>query len=57
MLGQPLAPAVQVSAPVAPSHDARIVQAIIGQMPVKEALTTGAAEVTELLTRRGYYKG
>lgn len=35
----------------------RIVQAIVGQMPVKEALTTGATEVTKLLTRRGYYKG
>lgn len=35
----------------------RIVQAIVGQMPVKEALDTGATEVVELLTRRGYYKG
>jgi ABC-type glycerol-3-phosphate transport system substrate-binding protein len=35
----------------------RIVQAIVGQMPVKAALDAGAAEVVELLTRRGYYKG
>ncbi len=35
----------------------RIVQAIVGQMPVKAALDAGAAEVLELLTRRGYYKG
>ena len=35
----------------------RIVQAIVGQMPVKAALDAGAAEVTELLTRRGYYRG
>ncbi len=35
----------------------RMVQAIVGQMPVKEALDTGAAEVTDLLKRRGYSLG
>ncbi len=35
----------------------RMVQAIVGQMPVKAALDAGATEVVELLTRRGYYKG
>lgn len=34
----------------------RMVQAIVGQMPVKEALDTAAGEVTELLKRRGYFK-
>jgi multiple sugar transport system substrate-binding protein len=34
----------------------RMVQAIVGQVPVKEALDTGAAEVKDLLARRGYYK-
>ncbi len=34
----------------------RMVQAIVGQMPVKEALDTGASEVTDLLRRRGYDK-
>jgi ABC-type glycerol-3-phosphate transport system substrate-binding protein len=33
----------------------RMVQAIVGQMPVKEALDAGAAEVTDLLKRRGYF--
>jgi ABC-type glycerol-3-phosphate transport system substrate-binding protein len=33
----------------------RMVQAIVGQMPVKEALDTGASEVQDLLKRRGYY--
>ena len=32
----------------------RMVQAIVGQMGVKEALDTGATEVTDLLKRRGY---
>ena len=32
----------------------RMVQAIVGQMPVKAALDTGAAEVQDLLKRRGY---
>ena len=32
-----------------------MVQAIVGQMPVKEALDTGAAEVADLLKRRGYF--
>lgn len=34
----------------------RMVEAIVGQKPVKEALDIGAAEVVDLLTRRGYYK-
>jgi multiple sugar transport system substrate-binding protein len=34
----------------------RMIQAIVGELDVKEALDTGAAEVTELLTRRGYYR-
>jgi ABC-type glycerol-3-phosphate transport system substrate-binding protein len=32
----------------------RMVQAIIGQMPTKEALDAGAGEVADLLKRRGY---
>jgi ABC-type glycerol-3-phosphate transport system substrate-binding protein len=32
----------------------RMVQAIVGQMGVKEALDAGAAEVSDLLKRRGY---
>jgi ABC-type glycerol-3-phosphate transport system substrate-binding protein len=34
----------------------RMVQGIIGELPVKEALDTAATEVTDLLTRRGYYR-
>ena len=34
----------------------RMVQGVVGQLPVKEALDTAAAEVTDLLKRRGYYK-
>lgn len=34
----------------------RMVQGIVGQLQVKEALDTAAAEVTDLLKRRGYYK-
>jgi ABC-type glycerol-3-phosphate transport system substrate-binding protein len=33
----------------------RMVQGIVGQMPVKEALDAGASEVRDLLKRRGYY--
>jgi ABC-type glycerol-3-phosphate transport system substrate-binding protein len=32
----------------------RMVQAIVGQMPTKEALDAGAGEVSDLLKRRGY---
>ena len=32
----------------------RMVQAIVGQLQVKEAVNTGASEVTDLLKRRGY---
>ncbi|HEV7367545.1 extracellular solute-binding protein [Arenibaculum sp.] len=34
----------------------RIMQAVTGEMPVKEALDTAAAEAEEFLTRRGVYK-
>lgn len=34
----------------------RIVQAVTGEMPVQEALDTGAKEAEEFLTRRGFYK-
>ncbi|MEI5668663.1 extracellular solute-binding protein [Bosea sp. CCNWLW174] len=34
----------------------RILQAVTGEMPVKEALDTGAKEAEEFLTRRGVYK-
>ncbi len=34
----------------------RMVQAIVGQMPVADAMATAAREVTDLLAQRGYYK-
>ncbi len=34
----------------------RMVQAIVGQMPTKEALDTAATEAVAMLTQRGYYK-
>ena len=34
----------------------RMAQAIVGQMPTKEALDTAATEVVAMLTQRGYYK-
>ena len=55
-VGEP-PPALAEFSEVAEVACKRIVQAIVGQMPVKAALDAGAAEVVELLTRRGYYKG
>lgn len=54
-VGEPL-PALPEFNEVAELATKRMVQAIVGQIPVKEALDTGADEVTELLKRRGYYK-
>ncbi len=54
-VGEPL-PALPEFNEAAELATKRMVQAIVGQMPVKEALDTGADEVTELLKRRGYYK-
>lgn len=51
--GQPL-PALPEFTEAAEIATKRMVQAIVGQMPVKEALDTGAAEVQDLLKRRGY---
>ncbi len=34
----------------------RMVQAIVGQMPVQDAMSAASREVTDLLTARGYYK-
>ncbi len=53
--GEPL-PALPEFNEAAELATKRMVQAIVGQMPVKEALDTGADEVTELLKRRGYFK-
>lgn len=53
-VGQPL-PDLPEFTEAAEIATKRMVQAIVGQMPVKEALDTGAAEVTDLLKRRGYY--
>jgi ABC-type glycerol-3-phosphate transport system substrate-binding protein len=53
--GQPL-PALPEFTEAAEIATKRMVQAIVGQMPVKEALDTGASEVQDLLKRRGYYE-
>ena len=34
----------------------RMAQAIVGQVPAKEALDTAATETVAMLTQRGYYK-
>ena len=34
----------------------RMIQAIVGQLPTKEALDTAASETVAMLTQRGYYK-
>ena len=53
-VGQPL-PDLPEFTEAAEVATKRMVQAIVGQMPVKEALDTGASEVQDLLKRRGYY--
>lgn len=53
--GEPL-PALPEFNEAAELATKRMVQAIVGQIPVKEALDTGADEVTDLLKRRGYFK-
>ncbi len=53
--GEPL-PALPEFNEAAELATKRMVQAIVGQMPVKEALDTAADEVTDLLKRRGYFK-
>jgi len=53
--GEPL-PALPEFNEAAELATKRMVQAIVGQMPVQQALDTGANEVTDLLKRRGYFK-
>lgn len=53
--GEPL-PALPEFNEAAELATKRMVQAIVGQMPVKQALDTAADEVTDLLKRRGYFK-
>ena len=54
-VGEPL-PALPEFNEAAELATKRMVQAIVGQLPVKEALDTAADEVTDLLKRRGYFK-
>jgi len=54
-VGEPL-PALPEFTEASELATKRMVQAIVGQLPVKEALDIGAGEVTELLKRRGYFK-